>query len=341
MAKNSPQKTLEDQPSHAYFKTVLPWQMVDWQKIAHSFPKIPHAILLSGNQGTGKRAFADHLAAWLMCLHPKPEQACGECSSCQWLKADTHPNLLRISREVDAKGKQSQFIKIDQIRDLMPFVQQTGEGWRVIIIEPAEALNIAAANALLKTLEEPGDRVTLILVADQSLQLPATIRSRLQQYKVGLADPQQALHYMTELGRISPDTAQLLLGLSGGAPLNALKLKDKNTFLARADWLSDWQKLIQQKLLPINCSTIWQKRLGLFEFLELLQWMLRDIIAKHLGQTVIQSDLNFDVLCKHSNLDYLFKLQKEILKVYQFQTQNVQSALVYDTLMMQLMNLKS
>lgn len=340
MAKDSVQQKPEERLSYAYFKQVLPWQQADWQKIVHHFPKIPHAILLSGNQGTGKRAFADHLAAWLMCLHPKPEQACGECSSCQWLKADTHPNLLRISREVDAKAKQSQFIKIDQIRDLMPFVQQTGEGWRVIIIEPAEALNIAAANALLKTLEEPGERVTLILVADQSLQLPATIRSRLQQYKVGLVDQQQALQYMTQTDHIALDTAQLLLGLSGGAPLNALKLKDKITFQSRADWLSDWQKLVQQKLLPINCSSIWQKRLGLFEFLELLQWMLRDIIAKHLGQAVIQTDLNFDVLCKHSDLECLFQLQKEILKVYQFQTQNVQSALVYDTLMMQLMNLK-
>jgi DNA polymerase-3 subunit delta' len=340
MAKDSPQKAPEIQQPYAYFDAVYPWQMASWQNIAQNFPKIPHAILFSGHQGTGKRAFADHLAAWLLCQHRQPLQACGECSSCQWLKADTHPSLLRISRETDAKGKQSQFIKIDQIRSLMPFVQQTGEGRRVIVIEPAEALNIAAANALLKTLEEPSERVTLILIADQSLQLPATIRSRLQQYKVGLVDAPQALSYMMQVGQMTEDKAKLLLALSGGAPLNALKLNQQNTFQSRADWLKDWQKLTQQQLLPMSCSSQWQKRLSLFEFLEVLQWMLRDIIAQHVGQAVIQSDLDFDELCKNSQLDRLFALQKDILKVYQFQSQNVQNALVYDTLMMQLMNLK-
>ncbi|MDI9804125.1 hypothetical protein QM321_22780, partial [Citrobacter koseri] len=70
--------------------------------------------------------------------------------------------------------KQNAKIKIEKIRDLLPFVQQTGEGWRVVVIEPAEALNLASSNALLKTLEEPGERVVLILLADHYLKLPAT-----------------------------------------------------------------------------------------------------------------------------------------------------------------------
>lgn len=326
-----------------YFSAHLPWQQAPWQRLVSRFPKIPHAILLSGMPGTGKRQFADQLAAWLLCLNRNPDaqhqRACGECSSCQWLKADTHPSLLRISPEVDNKGKVSQFIKIDQIRELMPFVQQTGKGWRVIIIEPAESLNIAAANALLKTLEEPGEQVTLILVSDQPLQLPATIRSRLQQYRVGEVSNRQALDYLGRQDRFSAAQCQLLLNISGGAPIAALDLAEKPEFLARQDWLNDWQQLLQQRLSPVSLSSQWQKRLNLTAWLSLLQWMIRDAIATHLNQPVRQIDLDFSVIIKNISIEQLFKLQQQILSAIHGQTQNIQSSLVYDTLMMQLMNL--
>ncbi len=89
-------------------------------------------------------------------------------------------------------------IKIEKIRDLLPFVQQTVDGWRVIIIEPAEALNTASANALLKTLEEPGDRVVIILLADHYLKLPATIRSRLQHFALDRINEQQAEQFLNQ-----------------------------------------------------------------------------------------------------------------------------------------------
>lgn len=326
-----------------YFASRLPWQQEPWQRLVSRFPKIPHAILLSGLPGTGKRQFADQLAAWLLCLNHSSidnhQHACGECSSCQWLKAETHPSLLRISPEVDNKGKLSQFIKIDQIRELMPFVQQTGKGWRVIIIEPAENLNIAAANALLKTLEEPGEQVTLILVSDQPLQLPATIRSRLQQYRVGEVSHHQALAYLTANGNFDPAQSQLLLNLSGGAPLAALVMAEQPEFLARQDWLHDWQKLLEQRLSPVTLSGNWQKRLSLPEWLNLLQWMIRDAIAAHLNQPVRQTDLNFAPIIKNISIEQLFNLQQQILSAIHGQTQNIQSSLVYDSLMMQLMNL--
>lgn len=330
---------MSEQQQH-YFSPQLPWQKVHWQRLTSRFPHLAHALLLSGMAGTGKRLFADQLAAWLLCQNRQPQQACGECHSCQWLKADTHPNLIRLSPEIDAKGKQSQFIRIDQVRDLMPFVQQTGEGWRVVIIEPAECLNTAAANALLKTLEEPGEHVTLILVSDQSLQLPPTIRSRLQQFKVGLVEPTEAATYVMQQGNLSEVVAKLLLGLSGGAPLNALALKEQETFKARADWLSDWQKLLQHRVLPIQLASQWQKRLVLNDFLQLLQWMLRDLIAYHLGQDIIQQDLDFEPLRKLSHLEPLFAIQAKIVGIYQTQGQNIQAALIYDNLMMLLMALQ-
>lgn len=341
MAKNTQAYPAAGSPrgEQHYFTPHLPWQQQSWQRLVSRFPKIPHAILLSGMPGTGKRPFADQLAAWLLCLNRSPQQACGECPSCQWLKADTHPSLLRISPEVDNKGKVSQFIKIDQIRELMPFVQQTGKGWRVIIIEPAESLNIAAANALLKTLEEPGEQVTLILVSDQPLQLPATIRSRLQQYRVGEVSHQQALDYLNTRGSFSMEQSQLLLNISNGAPLAALHMAEQPAFLARQDWLNDWQKLLERRLSPVTLSGNWQKRLSLTEWLNLLQWMIRDAIATHLNQPVRQIDLNFTSVIKNINIEQLFNLQQQILSAIHGQTQNIQSSLVYDTLMMQLMNL--
>lgn len=323
-----------------YFNNCFPWQQSYWQRLVTRFPSIPHAILLTGMQGSGKRQFADQLAAWLLCLNQQESHACGECSSCQWLKSDTHPSLLRISPETDAKGKVSQVIKIDQIRDLMPFVQQTGKGWRAIIIEPAEALNIAAANALLKTLEEPGEQVSLILISDQPLQLPATIRSRLQQYKVGEVSTKDALSYMMSEANLSLNQAELLLRIAGGAPLAALKLSEELTFLARQDWLQDWQSLLQQQVSPMSLSNTWQKRLNLTQWLCVLQWMIRDAIATHLQQPIIQTDLNFDQIIKDVSIDHLFELQQHIFTAIKGQTQNIQSGLVYDSLMMRLMNLR-
>lgn len=346
MAKNSSAQTAsktastENNPAvHHYFAERLPWQHDAWQRLVSRFPNIPHAILLSGMQGTGKRQFADQLVAWLLCLNRDESQACGHCSSCQWLKAETHPELLRIAPETDAKGKTSQTIKIDQIRELMPFVQQTGNGWRVIMIEPAESLNGAAANALLKTLEEPGERVTLILVSDQPLQLPATIRSRLQQYRVGEVQAAQALDYVVSHSNLSPAQAKMALDLSSHAPLAALTLSEQPAFLARQDWLSDWLKLLQQRLSPVSLSSQWQKRLNLPDWLMVLQWMLRDAIALHVQQTPIQYDLNLTELSSRISLPRLFELQQQILSAIHGQTQNIQTGLVYDSLMMQLMNL--
>ncbi len=326
--------------AHDYFADRLPWQIDSWRRLTKNYPKIPHALLLSGISGTGKRIFADQLSAWLLCLNKNVQHACGECSSCQWLKADTHPGLLRISPEVDNKGKQSQFIRIDQIRQLMPFVQQTGESWRVIIIEPAESLNIAAANALLKTLEEPGEKVILILIADQVLQLPATIRSRLQQYQVGLVEPKQAIDFVVQHSAVSEQQAQLLLSLSGGAPLAAIQLKNHDGFLARADWLADLNRLLSGRAQPISVSNVWQKRLSLWQWLTLMEWMLHDLIALSLGQSARQIDLDFTVCLQHVSLESLFSLQKQILQIKQYQNQNIQASLIYDSLMMQLINMK-
>src|SRR5690606_40776045 len=176
-------------------------------------------LLFYGKKGCGKEAFSQQFLAWVLCLNRQSSGACGECGSCQWLKADTHPNYVHISTDEDNK-KQNAKIKIEKIRDLLPFVQQTVDGWRVILIEPAEALNIASANALLKTLEEPGDNTVIILLANHYLKLPATIRSRLQHFALDRIHPEQASQFLTEhLPEAGSSQQQLLMNLANQMPL--------------------------------------------------------------------------------------------------------------------------
>ncbi len=325
-------------PTRQYFAPLLPWQRPHWQRLRQRYPQLAHGLLLSGTAGVGKRLFADRLAAWLLCEQQVADQACGHCQSCQWLKADTHPNLLRISREIDAKGKQSQQIKIDQIRDLMPFVQQTSDGWRVVIIEPADCLNHAASNALLKTLEEPGERVLLLLVADQALQLSATIRSRLQQVALGRIAQDQALAYVQDEAQLSLSAATVALNLAGGAPLAALQLLDADWFGLREAWLHDWQALLAGRIASLVLSQHWQKKLSLLDWLGLLQVMLRDVLALHTGQPVQQLDLEVSSIQSHYAIESLFTVYDQVLQLTAGQAQHVQPALVYDSVMQQLAN---
>lgn len=137
----------------------------------------PQALLLAGSAGLGGLVLAEHCAAFLLCPHPKEGSACGQCQSCIWFQAGHHPDLLRISKEPDEKA-----IKIDVIRDKIARLSKTAhsEAAQVVLIHPAESLNKAAANALLKSLEEPKAGVYFFLVADHHASLPKTVLSRCQ-----------------------------------------------------------------------------------------------------------------------------------------------------------------
>jgi len=322
------------------FLPLLPWQQESWQQVSRrGRDNLSHALVLTGPAGTGKRRFADHLSAWLLCEQPQSSGACGHCESCTWLKAGNHPNLLRVSREIDAKGKQSRQIKIDQIRELIPLVQQTGHGWRIVILEPAEALNTAAANALLKTLEEPAPHVLLLLIADQYLQLPATIRSRVQQIALGRIDQTLAQQFIQTEANVSASEAQLLLGLTGGAPLAAIALAGQDSFRLRAPWLLTWLAILTQKRTPLDAAAYWLKQLSLNDWLGLVLQLVRDGIALHLDQTVIQSDLNPDQLqelIRRVPLTAMFYYQQSVQKRIQEQHQNINGQLVMEELMTKL-----
>ena len=319
---------------------VYPWQQTVWDTLTGRFPKLGHGLLFYGKKGCGKEAFAQYFLAWVLCANRHANNApCGECGSCLWLKSDTHPNYVHISTDEDNK-KQNAKIKIEKIRDLLPFVQQTVDGWRVIVIEPAEALNMSSANALLKTLEEPGDRVVIILLADHYLKLPATIRSRLQHFALDRISEVQAGEYLSQqLPDLDQTQKQLLLNLSNQMPLQAMQLAQAEWLNKRQEFLNDWQKLVTQKNMPMAIATKWNKALSFSDFAQMFEYLLSDLICVKLNQQVKNPDLDLSVLSEQYTLEFLFTIYSDLQQSKRFIEQNVQSNLVLDQLCIKLMNI--
>jgi DNA polymerase III subunit delta' len=317
---------------------VYPWQKQVWNTLTQRFPQLGHGLLFYGKKGCGKQAFTQHFLAWVLCLNKRQDSACGVCTSCQWLKSDTHPNYVYITTDEDNK-KQNAKIKIEKIRDLQPFVQQTVDGWRVIVIQPAEALNIASSNALLKTLEEPSERTLIILLADHYLKLPATIRSRLQHFALDRISETQGLEYLqAQLPDIDSNQVALLMNLSNEMPLEAIKLFESEWFKRREEFLKDWQKLATQKSMPMQYSTKWNKELNFPDFMNMLEYLLCDIICVKLNQRIKNTDLQFETLAEQYPLDMLFNLNEDLQNFKKQVEQNVQTNLVLDQIFIKLMN---
>lgn len=319
-------------------QTLYPWHAQTWQLLSTRFPHLGHGLLFYGKQGCAKKEFAERFVAWVLCLNKQAQAACGECTSCQWLKSDTHPNYVHITTDEENK-KQNAKIKIEKIRDLLPFVQQTGEGWRVVVIEPAEALNTASANALLKTLEEPGERVVLILLADHYLKLPATIRSRLQHFALDRLTLEDAQTFVKQqIPEISSQQVSLLLNLANDMPLTAIEIEKSDWLQKRSLFLADWLKLVGEKNMPLHYSNKWSKELSFSEFLTMFEYLLGDLVSLKLNQSLKNDDLDFSQLVECYNLEQLFTIYSDLQQKKRMVEQNVQTQLVMDELFIQLMN---
>lgn len=222
-----------------------PWQDSLWQHLAGR-PRHAHAYLLHGPAGIGKRALAERLMARLLCQQPAGNDACGQCKSCFLLAAGTHPdNYVLEPEEVDKA------IRVDQVRDLVDFVVQTAQlgGRKVVLLEPAESMNLNAANALLKSLEEPSGDTVLLLISHQPSRLLPTIKSRCVQQACPLPGEAESLAW---LARTLPDsdaaTRSDLLALAGGSPLTALRLHGQGVLEQRAQVVEGVKKLIKQQV---------------------------------------------------------------------------------------------
>ncbi|HEX7272894.1 MAG TPA: DNA polymerase III subunit delta' [Casimicrobiaceae bacterium] len=208
---------------------LLPWQRDAAAAALAARARWPHALLLEGPRGIGKRALALHFARALLCESPSSDGApCGRCPSCGYVDAGAHPDLRvvePIERDEDGNETPVEEIVVDRIRELIDFTQLSAhrQGAKVAIIIPAERLNAAAANALLKTLEEPPPATYLMLVSHQPGRLRATLVSRCLRFLAPRPEPAVAMAWLAQQGVAQPD---LLLAQGGGAPLLAAALAD-------------------------------------------------------------------------------------------------------------------
>lgn len=237
---------------------ILPMPPFEWQQAVwddffarHQEQRLPHAFLLLGQEGIGVEELAIAMGQFLLCLSPLNGIACGRCRGCQLLNVDTHPDLLRVFPE--AEGKQ---IKVDQIRAIGNFVDQTAQqgGYKVIVLGPAEAMNINAANALLKNLEEPAGNTVFFLVSHQASRVLPTIRSRCSTLNLFKPSEEEALSWLQSVGL---EETEALLFEAGGAPLLAKRWQEDGVFQERMDIVKDLVSVSRRSLEPMAFAKKW------------------------------------------------------------------------------------
>ncbi|MFZ4480719.1 MAG: DNA polymerase III subunit delta' [Rhodoferax sp.] len=201
-----------------------------------------HAWLLAGPSGMGQYSLALALARAWLCDQPSALGACNQCASCHAVDVRTHADLYVLMPETamlalgwplgegaqteidDKKRKASKEIRIEAMRDAVEFCQRTGARARgkAILVFPAERMNAVAANALLKTLEEPAGDVRFVMASEAAHQLMPTIRSRCLTHAMAWPRPQAALAWLQAQG-VDPAQAQVMLRAAGGRAQDALE----------------------------------------------------------------------------------------------------------------------
>lgn len=286
--------------------TAYPWQQEQWQRLNNQRRQdsLPHALLLVGQAGLGLDYFAKLLARSLLCSNSSDNfNPCGECPSCREVLQKVHPDYQEITL---LDGKKS--ILVDQIRALNQFFALTsGEGSRkVVVISPADQMNINASNSLLKTLEEPSGSATIVLVGHHLHRLPATVKSRCQMIKFTAPEQAQAVQWLEARGH---DRSGQLLQLAQGAPCLAEVMDDEGLYTSYVSIMEG--ALASQR----GRKTIGQLRAEwkTCEIHLLVEWslsLLRDCIrvASHLPDGSFENPLYLNQLRELSNRLHLMPL---------------------------------
>jgi len=230
----------------------LPWQtsLLERALRLKSEQRLPHAVMIDSASEMDISAFIWHLSMLLLCDQPQDLSPCSSCEACRMMQAGTYSDFSLVTLEPDDKTKKlSKNIKIDQIRDLIHEVSLTHQYDRLKIaaIYPAEAMNKASANALLKTLEEPAPRVLILLLTHNSGRIPITLRSRCQAWSINPPTPEQARAWLAAEG-LSEQDSQRYLEYASGDPLLALDLQQNDYAALVAEFKSRFSQFLRSEL---------------------------------------------------------------------------------------------
>lgn len=233
---------------------LFPWQQSQWQVLAQSVEqqRLPHALLLCGPPGVGKEKFARSFAHYLLCEQRTPDlQPCGRCRSCLLFAAGTHPDYTVC--EPEEAGK---VIQVDVIRQMSAKLGMASQyaGFKVVLVIPAEQMNVSAANGLLKTLEEPTERTVLLLVSSHPDRLLPTVRSRCQKIMFPVPERGLALAWLQDCAGGHEFPPELLLDLAAGAPLTALELAKTELLAQRAELVTMMEQLTKKDASPLEAA---------------------------------------------------------------------------------------
>ena len=266
---------------------ILPWLNTPWRRFTDQINqgRLPHALLLSGAEGLGKRQLAHALGQYLLCQQSRStttdmsgdcaQVACGHCDSCQLMAAGTHPDFYLIQPCVPEKSSSkakfpTRSIKIDAIREMCESLGQTSQlgGYRIAIIEEADHMGVNAANSLLKTLEEPGENTLIVLTTDRLNRLPITIVSRCQHIKIANPTFQEVADWLLQKTAL-PDkqTCFQVFQQNHAAPLRALKYVEEQSI---RDLLTEALTARLQQRSPLALAP----KLAQENRQQLLGWML-------------------------------------------------------------------
>ncbi len=318
---------------------IYPWHQKQLKQLRDQLKqeRLPHALLFEGPVGMGKLNFAESFSQEVLCEKHR-ENGCGVCRSCELLAVGNHPDYFRIYPEEESKA-----IKVQQVRDLIDELSQhSHQGhYQVAIISPADSMNRAASNALLKTLEEPVGKVLIILVTNRMHVLPATVVSRCQKIQF-LNPPAEITQSWLSQSLGTREGLDFLLSSADQAPLKALELAQANYQELRDQVLSQLIGIKSNEVNAVKLASQWSK-LDLDALIKILQSLLMDLIR-----------LNFEVDFKYlfnsdhiqkllelkdsATLDHWFQVLKELLRVRELflSSNNVNQQMLLESFLLKL-----
>jgi DNA polymerase III subunit delta' len=312
------------------------WQLSSWQQVISQVRRnrLAHAYLITGLRGSGRQQFVTALCAFMLCEHAADsrDSACGSCRQCLLNAGDQHPDILWVTPE-----EGSQAIKIEQIRQLAEHVQQTSSqsgAYKIVVINPVAALASAAANALLKSLEEPPGKALFLLISESSDNLLPTVRSRCQPLPLSPPDLQQSMNWLGQQSAAHPQLLESAAALAPMQPFYALELLEQG--------IPQWRILLDEQLTALQRGEISVSEVARFcekqDFRHAITTLegrcisrLRDLSRqqKHAGAKI--------------SMQQLLAFQREISLIYQQfnSTANVNQLLGFEYLLGRWLGLKS